>query len=136
MLDGADITALPMYRRAILGLGYLPQETSIFRGMTVAQNIEAVLELAEPDTIARERRLEELLDEFGLARLRDSAAMALSGGERRRAEIARALAANPSIMLLDEPFASSEEHTSELQSLMRISYAVFCLKKTNHKQNT
>src|SRR3546814_1702609 len=87
MLDGADITALPMYRRAILGLGYLPQETSIFRGMTVAQNIEAVLELAEPDTIARERRLEELLDEFGLARLRDSAAMALSGGERRRAEI-------------------------------------------------
>src|SRR3546814_334677 len=88
MLDGADITALPMYRRAILGLGYLPQETSIFRGMTVAQNIEAVLELAEPDTIARERRLEELLDEFGLARLRDSAAMALSGGERRRADIA------------------------------------------------
>ncbi len=105
MLDGADITALPMYRRAILGLGYLPQETSIFRGMTVEQNISAVLELAEPDKVSRERRLEELLDEFGLARLRDSAAMALSGGERRRAEIARALAANPSIMLLDEPFA-------------------------------
>ena len=105
MLDGADITALPMYRRSILGLGYLPQETSIFRGMTVAQNIEAVLELAEPDKIARERRLEELLDEFGLTRLRDAAAMALSGGERRRAEIARALAANPSIILLDEPFA-------------------------------
>src|SRR3546814_5135590 len=91
MLDGADITALPMYRRAILGLGYLPQETSIFRGMTVAQNIEAVLELAAPDTIARERRLEELLDEFRLARLRDSAAMALSGGERHRREITRAL---------------------------------------------
>ena len=90
MLDGSDITALPMYRRAILGLGYLPQETSIFRGMTVAQNIEAVLELAEPDKVSRERRLEELLDEFGLARLRDSSAMALSGGERRRAEIARA----------------------------------------------
>ena len=105
MLDGADITALPMYRRAILGLGYLPQETSIFRGMTVEQNIGAVLELSEPDKIARERRMEELLDEFGLTRLRDSAAMALSGGERRRAEIARALAANPSIMLLDEPFA-------------------------------
>src|SRR3546814_7645402 len=79
-----------MYRRAILGLGYLPQETSIFRGMTVEQNIGAVLELAEPDRIARERRLDELLDEFGLTRLRDSAAMALSGGERRRAEIARA----------------------------------------------
>ena len=105
MLDGADITALPMYRRAILGLGYLPQETSIFRGMTVEQNISAVLELAEPDRIAREQRLEELLDEFGLTRLRASPAMALSGGERRRAEIARALAANPSIMLLDEPFA-------------------------------
>src|SRR3546814_20144028 len=105
MLDGADITALPMYRRAILGLGYLPQETSIFRGMTVAQNIEAVLELAEPDTIARERRLEELLDEFGLARLRDSAAMALSGGERRRAEIPRAFAPNPSPLRLDQPFA-------------------------------
>jgi lipopolysaccharide export system ATP-binding protein len=82
MLDGADITALPMYRRAILGLGYLPQETSIFRGMTVAQNIGAVLELSEPDKVSRERRLEELLDEFGLTRLRDSAAMALSGGAR------------------------------------------------------
>jgi lipopolysaccharide export system ATP-binding protein len=105
MLDGSDITALPMYRRAILGLGYLPQETSIFRGMTVAQNISAVLELAEPDKVSRERRLEELLNEFGLTKLRDAAAMALSGGERRRAEIARALAANPSIMLLDEPFA-------------------------------
>ena len=105
MLDGADITALPMYRRAILGLGYLPQETSIFRGMTVEQNISAVLELAEPDKVARERRLDELLEEFGLTRLRSAAAMALSGGERRRAEIARALAANPSIMLLDEPFA-------------------------------
>ena len=105
VLDGQDITNLPMYRRAILGLGYLPQETSIFRGMTVAQNIGAVLELAEPDRDAREARLEQLLSEFGLARLRDSAAMALSGGERRRCEIARALAANPSIVLLDEPFA-------------------------------
>jgi len=105
MLDGADITALPMYRRAILGLGYLPQETSIFRGLTVEKNILAVLELAEPDKSARAQRLEQLLADFGLTRLRDSPAMALSGGERRRAEIARALAADPTIMLLDEPFA-------------------------------
>ncbi len=105
LLDGQDITGLPMYRRAILGLGYLPQETSIFRGMTVAQNIMAVLEVAEPDRKAREERLDQLLAEFHIERLRDSPAMALSGGERRRCEIARALAANPSIMLLDEPFA-------------------------------
>jgi lipopolysaccharide export system ATP-binding protein len=105
MLDGEDITKLPMYRRAILGLGYLPQETSIFRGMTVENNILAVLELAEPDKAARERRLDQLLDEFGLTRLRSAPAMALSGGERRRAEIARALAADPTIILLDEPFA-------------------------------
>ena len=105
LLDGIDITALPMYRRAILGLGYLPQETSIFRGLSVEQNINCVLELIEPDEEARAAELERLLDEFGLTRLRSSAAMALSGGERRRAEIARALAAKPSIMLLDEPFA-------------------------------
>jgi len=105
MLDGDDITGLPMYRRAILGLGYLPQETSIFRGLSVEKNILTVLELSEPDKVAREKRLDQLLDEFGLTRLRDAPAMALSGGERRRAEIARALAANPSIMLLDEPFA-------------------------------
>ena len=105
LLDGEDITGLPMYRRAILGLGYLPQETSIFRGLTVAQNIMAVLEVAEPDKKARRERLEQLLDEFHIERLRDAPAMALSGGERRRCEIARALAANPSIMLLDEPFA-------------------------------
>ena len=105
MLNGADITRLPMYRRAILGLGYLPQETSIFRGMTVEQNISAVLEMAEPDRAVRAQRLDQLLDEFGLTRLRSSAALALSGGERRRCEIARALAANPSIILLDEPFA-------------------------------
>src|SRR3546814_861367 len=105
LLDGDDITPLPMYRRAILGLGYLPQETSIFRGMTVEQNIMAVLELAEPDKAARADRLEQLLGEFGLARWRAASAMSLSGGERRRCEIARALAASPSIMLLDEPFA-------------------------------
>ena len=104
-LDGRDITDLPMYRRAILGLGYLPQETSIFRGLTVEQNILAVLEVAEPDRDARYARLEQLLGEFGLTHLRASPAMALSGGERRRCEIARALAADPSIMLLDEPFA-------------------------------
>ena len=105
VLDGQDITRLPMYRRAVLGLGYLPQETSIFRGLTVEQNILAVLELSERERDVRMARLEKLLGEFGLTKLRDSAAMALSGGERRRCEIARALAANPSIMLLDEPFA-------------------------------
>jgi lipopolysaccharide export system ATP-binding protein len=105
LLDGEDITGLPMYRRAILGLGYLPQETSIFRGMTVAQNIMSVLELSQPDKARRRERLETLLGEFHITHLRDSPAMALSGGERRRCEIARALAADPSIMLLDEPFA-------------------------------
>ena len=104
-LDGVEITGLPMYRRAVMGLGYLPQETSIFRGMTVAQNIMSVLELAEPDRSARSARLDQLLGEFHLDSLRDSMATALSGGERRRCEIARALAAEPSIMLLDEPFA-------------------------------
>ena len=105
LLEGQDITRLPMYRRAILGLGYLPQETSIFRGLTVAQNISAVLEVAVRGKGARRERLEQLLAEFHIAHLRDSPAMALSGGERRRCEIARALAADPSIMLLDEPFA-------------------------------
>jgi lipopolysaccharide export system ATP-binding protein len=105
LLDGQDITKLPMYRRAILGLGYLPQETSIFRGLTVGRNIMAVIEMVEPDHAAREERLDQLLSEFHLDHLRDAPAMALSGGERRRCEIARALAADPSIMLLDEPFA-------------------------------
>jgi lipopolysaccharide export system ATP-binding protein len=120
MLDGEDITGLPMYRRAILGLGYLPQETSIFRGLTVEKNIRAVLELAEPDKAARERRLDQLLDEFGLTRLRDAPSMALSGGERRRAEIARALAADPSIMLLDEPFAGIDPISiSDIRDLVK-----------------
>jgi lipopolysaccharide export system ATP-binding protein len=105
LLEGQDITGLPMYRRAILGLGYLPQETSIFRGLSVSQNIMAVLEVAEPDKAVRRDRLEKLLEEFHIAHLRDAPAMALSGGERRRCEIARALAADPTIMLLDEPFA-------------------------------
>jgi lipopolysaccharide export system ATP-binding protein len=120
MLDGDDITSLPMYRRAVLGLGYLPQETSIFRGLTVAQNIEAVLELAEPNKAARAARLEGLLGEFGLLKLRDSSAMALSGGERRRCEIARALAAEPSIMLLDEPFAGIDPLSiADIRELVR-----------------
>ncbi|MFL6727615.1 MAG: LPS export ABC transporter ATP-binding protein [Sphingomicrobium sp.] len=119
-LDGADITELPMYRRAILGLGYLPQETSIFRGMTVEENIMAVLEAAEPDRDVRRDRLERLLREFGLAALRDSPAMALSGGERRRCEIARALAAEPSIMLLDEPFAGIDPISiADIRELVR-----------------
>ena len=119
-LDGRDITPLPMYRRAILGLGYLPQETSIFRGLTVEQNIMAVLEVAEPDQQARVDRLERLLGEFGLTHLRDSPAMALSGGERRRCEIARSLAAEPSIMLLDEPFAGIDPISiSDIRDLVR-----------------
>jgi len=119
-LDGSDITELPMYRRSILGLGYLPQETSIFRGMTVEENIMAVLEAAEPDRQVRRDRLEQLLSEFGLTALRDSAAMALSGGERRRCEIARALAADPSIMLLDEPFAGIDPISiSDIRELVR-----------------
>ena len=104
-IDGEDVTDEPMYRRARRGLGYLPQEASIFRGLSVTQNIMAVLELVEPDKAARATRLEELLEEFSVTHLRDTPAVALSGGERRRVEIARCLASNPSFILLDEPFA-------------------------------
>ncbi|WP_045393307.1 LPS export ABC transporter ATP-binding protein [Falsirhodobacter sp. alg1] len=105
VLDGRDVTALPMYRRARLGIGYLPQEVSIFRGLTVEDNILAVLEIREPDRHRRRERLEELLTEFSITHIRRSPALALSGGERRRAEIARCLAADPHYVLLDEPFA-------------------------------
>ncbi len=104
-IDGIDLTPLPMYRRARLGLGYLPQEASIFRGLSVEDNIRAVLELVEPDRVIRARRLDELLGEFSITHLRRTPALALSGGERRRVEIARCLATDPAFVLLDEPFA-------------------------------
>jgi len=105
MIDGRDVTALPMYRRARLGIGYLPQEVSIFRGLSVEDNILAVLEIAEPNRQKRREKLEELLGEFSISHLRAAPALALSGGERRRVEIARCLAADPKYLLLDEPFA-------------------------------
>jgi lipopolysaccharide export system ATP-binding protein len=104
-LDGHDITGLPMYRRARLGIGYLPQEASVFRGLNVEQNVMAALEVVEPDRDRRDQMLDELLGEFGIRHLRRTPSLALSGGERRRVEIARALASQPSYILLDEPLA-------------------------------
>lgn len=105
IVDGRDVSAFPMYRRAQLGIGYLPQEMSIFRGLNVEDNILAILEITEPDKKARRERLEQLLSEFSIEHLRRAPALALSGGERRRTEIARCLAAGPKYVLLDEPFA-------------------------------
>jgi len=105
LLDGVDVSRLPMYRRARLGLGYLPQEASIFRGLSVEDNLRAVLEIVDPDRRRRERRVDELLGEFSIEHLRRAPASGLSGGERRRVEIARCLATDPSYVLLDEPFA-------------------------------
>jgi lipopolysaccharide export system ATP-binding protein len=119
-LDGHDITRLPMYQRARLGIGYLPQEASIFRGLSVEDNIRAVLEVVEPNRRRREADLNALLDEFHITKLRKSPAIALSGGERRRVEIARALASRPNYMLLDEPFAGIDPiAVGDIQALVR-----------------
>ncbi len=119
-LEGNDVTQMPMYRRARLGIGYLPQEASIFRGLNVEDNIRAVLEVVEPDRRARERKLDSLLEEFHIERLRKSPSISLSGGERRRCEIARALAGDPTFMLLDEPFAGIDPiAVGDIQNLVR-----------------
>ena len=110
-LEGYDVTGLPMYQRARLGIGYLPQEASIFRGLNVEENIRAVLEMVEPSKRRREAELDSLLEEFNIGRLRKTPTIALSGGERRRVEIARALATRPNYMLLDEPFAGIDPLT-------------------------
>jgi lipopolysaccharide export system ATP-binding protein len=119
-LDGHNVTRLPMYQRARLGIGYLPQEASIFRGLSVEQNIKAVLEVVEPDSRRRARDLDSLLEEFNLTKLRKTPSIALSGGERRRVEIARALATRPNYMLLDEPFAGIDPiAVGDIQALVR-----------------
>ncbi|HEY8696665.1 MAG TPA: LPS export ABC transporter ATP-binding protein [Rhizomicrobium sp.] len=119
-LDGHDVTALPMYRRARLGIGYLPQEASIFRGLTTEQNIRATAELVEPDPGRLEAMVEELMVEFGVTHVRDTPAIALSGGERRRVEIARALATHPSYILLDEPLAGIDPiAVNDIRDLVR-----------------
>jgi lipopolysaccharide export system ATP-binding protein len=119
-LDGWDVTALPMYQRARLGIGYLPQEASIFRGLNVEENIRAVLEVIEPSRKRREAELDSLLEEFSITRLRKTPTIALSGGERRRVEIARALATRPNYMLLDEPFAGIDPiAVGDIRTLVR-----------------
>jgi lipopolysaccharide export system ATP-binding protein len=119
-LDGEDVTALPMYQRARLGVGYLPQETSIFRGMNVEENIASVVELVETGKAARKARVDALLEELHITHLRTQAAVSLSGGERRRVEIARALASRPSFILLDEPFTGIDPlAVSEISDLVR-----------------
>ena len=119
-IDGFDVTSMPMYRRARLGIGYLPQEASIFRGLNVEDNIRAVLEVVEPSKKKREMELDKLLEEFNITRLRKTPSIALSGGERRRTEIARALATRPAYMLLDEPFAGIDPiAVGDIQGLVR-----------------
>jgi lipopolysaccharide export system ATP-binding protein len=119
-LDGHNVTGLPMFQRARLGVGYLPQEASIFRGLSVEDNIRAVIEVNEPNRRAREAMLESLLEEFDIARVRSAPSISLSGGERRRCEIARALAGKPSFMLLDEPFAGIDPiAVGDIQDLVR-----------------
>ncbi len=118
-INGEDITTMPMYKRARMGIGYLPQEASIFRSLSVEDNIKAILEIVEEDESKRENKLEELLNEFSIAHLRKSPAIALSGGERRRLEIARALASNPDFILLDEPLAGIDPiAVGEIRSLV------------------
>lgn len=120
LIDGNDVTHMPMYQRARLGIGYLPQEASIFRGLTVEENIMAVLELVEPNRKKRKEQLDQLLEEFTITGRRKSPSIALSGGERRRCEIARALATRPAFMLLDEPFAGVDPRAvNDIQELVR-----------------